>query len=156
MDEETPLTGSFKTVRHVDLPKYPTQPTRKHDKYFLGVTYMLAMGVCGIVLVALGSTLGDLALNSKSSATAVGSVFIARGAGAVLGAILSAKLYVWFQGSHVMTYSLILIAIILAILPFNKSIILLHGYFLLLGIGTSITDTGTGAYIVFILFYFPC
>jgi len=35
--------------------------------YFVGVTYMLAMGVCGTVLVALGSTLGDLAKNFGGS-----------------------------------------------------------------------------------------
>lgn len=44
---------------------------RKHYKYALGTGYMLAMGVCGIVLVALGSTLDDLAANSDTTATDV-------------------------------------------------------------------------------------
>lgn len=142
MDETTPLSQSNKVVDRESIAKYPIQPPPKHEKYILGVTYMLAMGVCGIVLVALGSQLGDLALSSHSTATAIGTVFIARGSGAVLGAIFSAKLYVWFQGTHVMAYSLSLITIVLIILPFNRSVILLHVYFLLLGIGTAITDTG--------------
>lgn len=44
---------------------------RKHYKYALGTGYMFAMGVCGIVLVALGSTLDDLAENSETTATDV-------------------------------------------------------------------------------------
>eukprot|EP01035_Chromulina_nebulosa_P018367 gene18367-24064_t len=68
------------------------------EKWVMGIGYMAAMGVCGLVLVALGSTLSDLADNVGLSPTNLGSVFIARGFGAVLGAISSAKLYVWFAG----------------------------------------------------------
>jgi len=100
------------------------------------------MGVCGTVLVALGSTLEELAENVGYDATAVGTVFIARGAGAVLGAILSAKFYRWIQGNYVMTLSLSSISFLLCTLPFNKSYNWLHIYFFFLGLGTSITDTG--------------
>lgn len=44
---------------------------RKHYKYALGTGYMFAMGVCGIVLVALGSTLDDLATNCSTTSTEV-------------------------------------------------------------------------------------
>ena len=143
MNEETPLTSSnAKMVTTEDLPVYPVQQPSKSHKYLLGISYMFAMGVCGTVLVALGSTLGSLAINCNTTATAIGTVFVARGTGAVLGAILSAKLYLWFQGTHVMVYSLSLITILLVILPFNKSVGLLHLYFLLLGVGTAVTDTG--------------
>ena len=57
------------------------------DKIYLGIGYMLAMGVCGVVLVAIGSTLDDLAEKCGYSSTEVGTVFIARGIGAVVGAI---------------------------------------------------------------------
>lgn len=44
---------------------------RKHYKYALGTGYMFGMGVCGTVLVALGSTLDDLAENCGTTATDV-------------------------------------------------------------------------------------
>lgn len=48
------------------------EDVRKHYKYALGTGYMFAMGVCGIVLVALGSTLDDLAENCGTTSTEVG------------------------------------------------------------------------------------
>lgn len=48
-----------------------SEDVRKHYKYALGTAYMLAMGVCGIVLVALGSTLDDLASNCGTTSTDV-------------------------------------------------------------------------------------
>lgn len=112
------------------------------EKVLMGVAYMLAMGVCGIVLVALGSTLSDLAAQCGTTATAVGTVFITRGIGAILGALFSAKLYLWFQGNFVLTCSMSLIAILLLVLPFNTSVEMLHILFLFLGVGTAVTDTG--------------
>jgi len=112
------------------------------EKWIMGVGYMLAMGVCGTVLVALGSTLEELAENVGYTSTEIGSVFIARGIGAVFGAIFSAKLYLWYQGNHVMACSLIIITGLIFALVFNKSYVLLHVYFLCLGLGTAITDTG--------------
>lgn len=48
-----------------------TEDTRKHYKRALGAGYMFAMGVCGIVLVALGSTLDDLADNCGTTSLSV-------------------------------------------------------------------------------------
>lgn len=53
------------------------EDVRKHYKYALGTAYMLAMGVCGIVLVALGSTLDDLASNCGTTSTEVGHLLAA-------------------------------------------------------------------------------
>lgn len=52
-------------------PAAAEEDVRKHYKYALGTGYMFAMGVCGIVLVALGSTLDDLAENCDTTATDV-------------------------------------------------------------------------------------
>jgi predicted MFS family arabinose efflux permease len=112
------------------------------DKLIASIGYMCAMGVCGIVLVALGSTLASLAEKVGKTATEVGTVFITRGLGAILGAIFSAKLYRWFQGNHVMFVGLLCISILLTIMPFNTSNIALHILFLFLGVGTAVTDTG--------------
>lgn len=126
------------------LPATPNPPPTYSnvEKILMGIAYMLAMGVCGIVLVALGSTLSDLAAKCGTTATAVGTVFITRGIGAILGALLSAKLYLWFQGNYVLASSLTLITVLLLCLPFNESVEMLHVLFLFLGLGTAITDTG--------------
>ena len=50
-----------------------------------GLCYANAMGVCSIVLVALGSTLSALAADCGTTGAAVGTVFIARGIGAITG-----------------------------------------------------------------------
>lgn len=47
------------------------EDVRKHYRRALGTGYMFAMGVCGIVLVALGSTLDDLAENCGTTSIAV-------------------------------------------------------------------------------------
>lgn len=112
------------------------------DKYTQGVAYMLAMGVCGVILVALGSTLSDLATNCNSTATLMGTVFIARGCGAIIGALGSAKLYLWFRGNFVVALSMGLLAIILALLPLVTTVQGLHVLFLLMGFGTAVVDTG--------------
>jgi len=122
----------------------PEEPSQ--EKIILGLGYMFAMGVCGVVLVAIGSTLDDLAGKCGYSSTEVGTVFIARGIGAVAGAISSAKLYKWLQGNHVMGFSLGLITVLICALPFNTSYVGLHLYFLALGLGT-------GTSICSLLFY---
>ena len=108
-----------------------------------GVLYMMAMGVCGIVLVALGSTLPELTKSLHASSISVGSIFIARGVGAIIGAVASEKLFKWFKGTRIIVVSLAIISVTLWVLPFTSSIAILHNRFFLMGLGTSITDTGT-------------
>ena len=79
------------------------------ENIFLSFGYMLAMGVCGIVLVALGSSLESLAENINTTSTEIGTIFIARGVGAVMGAMVSAKLYKWFTGNRVMFARLVFV-----------------------------------------------
>lgn len=121
---------------------HPPMFENNTEKYILGIAYMLAMGVCGVVLVAIGSSLSDFADNCNTTSTDLGTVFIARGVGAIFGAISSAKLYLWYPGNNVLSISLTSIAILLFILPFNTSIFGIHILFLLLGLATAITDTG--------------
>lgn len=51
--------------------KEDVEDVRRVYRRALGTGYMLAMGVCGIVLVALGSTLDDLAENCGTTSIAV-------------------------------------------------------------------------------------
>jgi MFS family permease len=112
------------------------------EKWIMSAAYMLAMGVCGIVLVAIGSTFEDLAQKVHRQTTSIGSVFIARGAGSVFGAILCSKLYKWFPGNFVMFVSLLGITLALILTPFVGSVTQLHASFFFLGLGSAVTDTG--------------
>jgi predicted MFS family arabinose efflux permease len=111
-------------------------------KWQLSIAYMLSIGCCGIVLVAIGSTFEDLAHNVKRSTTELGTVFIARGFGSIIGTVSSSKLFCWFSGNYVMSGALSIIMLMLMAIPLSSSAIQLHIYFLFLGLGTSVTDTG--------------
>ena len=123
-------------------PRIRLQQRSTMRKLMKIVSYVMAMGVCGLVLVALGSTLEFLAKQVGRNATDIGSVFLARGAGSISGAVVCAKLYRWFPGNFVMTASLALLMLLLALLPYVKYEGLLHFCFFCLGFGTAITDTG--------------
>lgn len=103
---------------------------------------MLSIGCCGIVLVAIGSTFEDLAYNVNRSTTELGTVFIARGIGSIFGTVSCSKLFRWFSGNYVMSGSLFIVMLMLIAIPFSSNVFQLHVYFLILGLGTSVTDTG--------------
>ena len=125
--------------------KSDRKPRSKYSRHqvLLGICYMLCMCICGMVLVVLGSTLEDLAELCGTTSTEVGTVFIARGIGAIFGAIVSSKLYECFPGNQVLIGALLSVAVVLVYLPTNTSIVNLHVCFGLLGLGTAITDTGS-------------
>ncbi|KAJ8614434.1 hypothetical protein CTAYLR_000779 [Chrysophaeum taylorii] len=108
-----------------------------------GLCYSNAMGVCGIVLVALGSTLSSLAADCGTTATRVGTVFIARGIGAITGALSSARLYSPPRpGNLVMVFVLLALASVLLYMPFIHDVWILHLCWFLLGMCTATLDTG--------------
>jgi len=142
-EEETSSLLAIDSVPKTN-PKNDTNKVKKVPfwRWYLGAAYMVAMGICGIVLVAIGSNLTSLADNCGTTATEIGSVFVARGVGAIFGALFSAKLFEWFNGNYVMATALTWLALTLVYLPYIDSVTILHVAFLMFGIGTSITDTG--------------
>ena len=97
------------------------EPEIANLRLWWGLCYANAMGVCGIVLVALGSTLSDLAEDCGTTATAVGTVFIARGVGAITGALCSARLYAPPRsGNHVMVVVLLVLSAVLLYRPAER------------------------------------
>ncbi len=114
----------------------------KRLKRLMGVAYMLAMGMCGVVLVALGASLQELAAITGRVSTHIGSVFMVRGGGAILGAIFSAALYRVHSGNKIMAYFMLFMGLLLIWLPFQRSSVLMHINFGLLGLCTAVVDTG--------------
>ena len=101
------------------------------------------MGICGIVLVCVCSTLGMISvLVGLNNSTELGTVFIARGVGSISGAAISTILFKRFDGNNILCCTLALIFTLLLIIPFNTSVSLLYIMFFFIGLGTSITDTG--------------
>jgi predicted MFS family arabinose efflux permease len=116
---------------------------REYAQFVLSSAYCLAMGVCGLVLVSIGLTLSDLSTRiGLDSAEQLGTVFISRGIGAVVGSLVSARLYHEFSGNLVLATSLGGLALTTLVMPHNRSFLGIQFLFLCLGLGTSITDTG--------------
>lgn len=111
-----------------------------------GILYANAMGLCGIVLVALGSTLSTIAGRCGTTATDVGTVFLARGAGAVVGGLVSMELFSasapLARQRRVVVAAQIFLAAILGLLPGCKSVAVLHVLWGATGLGTATLDTG--------------
>lgn len=112
------------------------------SKWRVSLGYMMAMGCCGIVLVAIGSTFEDLAHQVSKKTTELGTLFIVRGCGSIIGTVSCSKLFVWINGNYVLSYSLGIIMMTLMVIPFSNVSLQLHVLFFLLGLGCSVTDTG--------------
>eukprot|EP00640_Fibrocapsa_japonica_P001010 CAMPEP_0113937060 /NCGR_PEP_ID=MMETSP1339-20121228/3762_1 /TAXON_ID=94617 /ORGANISM="Fibrocapsa japonica" /LENGTH=519 /DNA_ID=CAMNT_0000939687 /DNA_START=422 /DNA_END=1981 /DNA_ORIENTATION=+ /assembly_acc=CAM_ASM_000762 len=103
----------------------------------------MAMGVCGIVLVSLGMTLPALAENCGTTSVQLGSVFVARGMGALLGPLASAPLYSNFPHPNtILGGTLMLLATVLLSMPMITKVATLHFSFGMLGFCTALADTG--------------
>lgn len=70
-------------------------------------------------------------------------MFIVRGIGAGIGAILSSKLYIWISGRVIASIALFLLAGGLLCIPLNTSIGSLHVNFFVIGLLTSVINSGS-------------
>ena len=105
--------------------------------------YMLSMGVCGFIIVALGTTLSEIAANVGYSAYDIGTVFVARGAGCISGTLMSSVLYGMYNGKHMLCVTSVVTVLILYGLPYCRDFYLLHLAYFSLGMITSVTETGS-------------
>jgi predicted MFS family arabinose efflux permease len=105
--------------------------------------YMFAMGVCGFIIVALGTTLSGIAANVGYSAYDIGTVFVARGVGCISGTMASSVLYGQYHGKHMLCVTSVMTVLILYWMPYCTDYYLLHGAYFALGMITSVTETGS-------------
>ncbi|CAN0252299.1 unnamed protein product, partial [Ectocarpus sp. 4 AP-2014] len=87
-------------------------------------------------------TLEDLAINCGTTSTKVGTVFVAKGAGTGIGALMSPKLYLSVRGNTVLSVGLVLLSAILLYFPFLSSVFTLHLAFFVQGLVVDILMTG--------------
>ncbi|CAN0056316.1 unnamed protein product, partial [Heterosigma akashiwo] len=119
-----------------------SSPLPSRNRVLLSMSYLAGMGVCGIVLAALGSSLNGLATNCGTSAVKVGTVFVARGAGAVAGTLSSARLYNALPGRLVAGTALAFFTVALLATPMITNTRTLHIAFAAFGVCTAVLDTG--------------
>ncbi|KAK3270856.1 hypothetical protein CYMTET_20764 [Cymbomonas tetramitiformis] len=118
-----------------------TLKTQSH--VFMGVAYALCMGVCGNVLVGIGSLLEDLADNVGTSATSLGSAFLVRGLGQLMATPVAATLY---RGSSANQWLCVFLFGIMSLwisLSYIETAGVLYLWFFATGICTASLDTGT-------------
>ena len=104
---------------------------------------MFAMGVCGFIIVALGTTLSEIAANVGYSAYDIGTVFVARGVGCITGTMVSPVLYAHYNGKHMLSVTSTVTVAILYWMPYCTDYYLLHAAYFALGMITSVTETGS-------------
>lgn len=104
---------------------------------------MFAMGVCGFIIVALGTTLSAIAANVGYSAYDIGTVFVARGIGCITGTMMSSVLYAHYNGKHLLGLTSTATVVILYWMPYCTDYYLLHAAYFALGVITSVTETGS-------------
>ncbi|CAM9436082.1 unnamed protein product [Choristocarpus tenellus] len=115
-------------------------------RYSLCIAYMLCSGVCGLVLVILGASVADVWKNigyvSSVANTELGSAFITRGVGAVIGNLFAAKFYRWMPGNAVLAMSVLGQSSFLFYLPFINSLLAMHMSFFVDGFSSGVTTVG--------------
>ena len=105
--------------------------------------YIATIGVSGLVLCAIGSNLNDISHQVQVDITTLGGcAFMARGIGSILGSIASASIFHYFQGDQILQCGLVGISFLLSVIPSVTSARQLYVYFFLLGLCSSVNDTG--------------
>lgn len=110
---------------------------------YINCTYIATIGVSGLVLCAIGSNLNDIAQTVQMDPTELGgNICMFRGLGSITGALTSARVYRTFQGDHVLLCGLLMICMILLLIPSCWETYQLYIFFYILGLCSSINDTG--------------
>ena len=109
----------------------------------LNISYILTVGVSGLVLCAIGSDLKFIAEHVGINTTTLGgNAFLLRGIGSIIGSAASSQIFQIFEGDHVLLCGLLGITTLLLIIPSVNSAEALYLCFFLLGWCSSINDTG--------------
>ena len=90
--------------------------------------------ICGIVTVAIGATLEDLAKDVGYLSTDIGSVYMARGVGSVIGSFACFYIFDHYNPIGILGVSEAITAVTVFSLPFINSLITLHIAYFVIGI----------------------
>ena len=125
-------------------------------------TYYAMFIVCGAVSGMLGPSLVYLADLAQATVSQISVLFMARGIGNILGALLASRMYDRFAGHHYLILMLVCVIAGLWMIPFATSLTVLIAIFFLLGASEVSLNTGgnlmmlwlhrekVGAYVTFL------
>lgn len=112
--------------------------------------YFAAFIALGLAVSALGPALPALAQQTGVQLHAISILFSARGAGFLVGALLSGRLYDRFPGHRLMPLALLMIALMMAVTPFVPRLWLLTAVMFVMGLFEPGVDVGGNTLIVWL------
>jgi len=115
----------------------------KYKTFYISLSLVYSFIVCGLVTVALGAALEDLAGDVGYEATAIGSIYVARGVGSVLGSFLSFYVFEYSNAVRALVANEVLAALVTAAMPFITRLWTLHAAYFMIGCVTSVLQAGS-------------
>ena len=104
----------------------------------------------GLALASLGPTLPGLARLTGASLSALSTIFVARSAGYLTGALFGGRLFDRYPGNPLIAGTLIIIAVCLVLVPLSPSVAILTAILYLLGSGEGALDAGGNTLLVWL------
>jgi MFS transporter, FHS family, Na+ dependent glucose transporter 1 len=108
----------------------------------LVISYYLAFMALGLMMMALGTTLTELAQRTQSEFHQISYSFMSRSLGFILGSIFGGRIYDHLRGHKVLASALAGLAILAAFVPVTSSLKMLIGLFLIQGLVGSLINVG--------------
>lgn len=101
--------------------------------FVISLSLVYCFVACGLVTVALGAALEDLAQNVGFHPTEIGTIYVARGVGSVLGSFLSFYVFEYSNAVRALVMNEVLAAIVTASMPFITHLWTLHAAYFAIG-----------------------
>jgi len=117
-------------------------PSAVHPKLLIGIYYS-AFVALGLMMMALGATLTELAQRTNSGFDQISYSFVARSLGFIAGSILCGRIYDRVRNGHaVLAGALAMMALLAAFVPIAPMLGILIGLFLVQGLAGSLINVG--------------
>lgn len=119
-------------------------------RFVKSLAYFAAYTALGLALASLGPTLPDLARLTGASLSTLSTIFVARSAGYLVGAVIGGRLFDRIPGHLLLAGMLGTMAICLALVPISHSVLLLAAILFVLGWGEGGLDVGGNTLLVWL------
>ena len=98
-------------------------PSTVNPKLLIGIYYSVFVAL-GLIMMALGATLTELAHRTSAGFDEISYSFMARSLGFIVGSILCGKIYDRVRNGHaVLAGALVMMALLSAFVPDRKSVV---------------------------------
>ncbi len=121
-------------------PDFPA--TQTTNPTHLVITYYLAFMALGLMMMALGTTLTELAQRTNSEFHEISYSFMSRSLGFILGSIFGGRIYDHLSGHKVLAGALAGMATLAAFVPVTPNLKILIALFLVQGLVGSLINVG--------------